>query len=158
MDELTRYELALFFHLLGALLFVAGIILAGVAFEAARRRQRPADIVLLLGLTRVGVVLVGIGALLVLGFGLWLVHLGGFGYGAGWIDAAIALYLAALVLGAIGGRRPKQARQLATRLAGEDAPASAELRALINDPLSLTANYTAAAAVLAILALMVFKP
>jgi uncharacterized membrane protein len=158
MDELTRYELALFFHLLGALLFVAGIILAGVAFEAARRRQRPADIALLLGLTRVGVVLVGIGALLVLGFGLWLVHLGGFGYGAGWIDAAIALYLATLVLGAIGGRRPKQARQLAIRLAGEDAPASAELRALINDPLSLTANYTAAAAVLAILVLMVFKP
>jgi uncharacterized membrane protein len=158
MDELTRYELALFFHLLGALLFVAGIILAGVAFEAARRRQWPADIALLLGLTRVGVVLVGIGALLVLGFGLWLVHLGGFGYGAGWVDAAIALYLAALVLGAIGGRRPKQARQLATRLAGEDAPASAELRALINDPLSLAANYTSAAAVLAILVLMVFKP
>jgi uncharacterized membrane protein len=158
MDELTRYELALFFHLLGALLFVAGIILAGVAFEAARRRQRPADIALLLGLTRVGVALVGIGALLVLGFGLWLVHLGGFGYGAGWVDAAIALYLAALVLGATGGRRPKQARQLATRLAGEDAPASAELRALINDPLSLAANYTSAAAVLAILVLMVFKP
>jgi uncharacterized membrane protein len=158
MDELTRYELALFFHLLGALLFVAGIILAGVAFEAARRRQRPADIALLLGLTRVGVVLVGIGALLVLGFGLWLVHLGGFGYGAGWVDAAIALYLAALVLGAIGGRRPKQARQLATCLAGEDAPASAELRALLNDPLSLAANYTSAAAVLAILVLMVFKP
>lgn len=158
MDELTRYELALFFHLLGALLFVAGIILAGVAFEAARRRQRPADIALLLGLTRVGVVLVGIGALLVLGFGLWLVHLDGFGYGAGWIDAAIALYLAALVLGAIGGRRPKQARQLATRLAGEDAPASAELRALLDDPLSLAANYTSAAAVLAILVLMVFKP
>jgi uncharacterized membrane protein len=158
MDELTRYELALFFHLLGALLFIAGIILAGVAFEAARRRQQPAEIALLLGLTRVGVVLVGIGALLVLGFGLWLVHLGGFGYGAGWVDAAIALYLAALVLGATGGRRPKQARQLATRLAGEDAPASAELRALINDPLSLAANYTSAAAVLAILVLMVFKP
>jgi uncharacterized membrane protein len=158
MDELTRYQLALFFHLLGALLFVAGIILAGVAFEAARRRQRPADIALLLGLTRVGVALVGIGALLVLGFGLWLVHLGGFGYGAGWIDAAIVLYLAALALGAIGGRRPKQARWLATRLAAEDVPASAELRALLNDPLSLAANYTSAAAVLAILVLMVFQP
>jgi uncharacterized membrane protein len=158
MDELTRYQLALFFHLLGALLFVAGIILAGVAFEAARRRQRPADIALLLALTRVGVALVGIGALLVLGFGLWLVHLGGFGYGAGWIDAAIVLYLAALALGAIGGRRPKQARRLATRLAAEDVPASAELRALLNDPLSLAANYTSAAAVLAVLVLMVFQP
>lgn len=158
MDELTRYELALFFHLLGALLFIAGIVLAGVAFEAARRRQRPADIALLLGLTRVGVVLVGIGALLVLGFGLWLVHLGGFGYGAAWIYAAIGLYLAALALGAVGGRRPKQARLLATRLAAANSPANAELRALLNDRVSLAANYTSAAAVLAILVLMVFKP
>jgi len=158
MDEPTRYELALFFHLLGALLFVAGIILAGVAFEAARRRQRPAEIALLLGLTRVGVALVGFGALLLLGFGLWLVHLGGFGYGAGWVNAAIALYLLALALGGVGGRRPKQARRLASRLAAEDAPASAELRALLDDRLSLAANYASAAAVLAILVLMVFKP
>jgi uncharacterized membrane protein len=158
MNEPTRYELALFFHLVGALLFVAGILLAGVAFEAARRRQRPAEIALLLGLTRVGVALVGFGALLLLGFGLWLVHLGGFGYDAGWVDAAIALYLLALALGAIGGRRPKQARRLATRLAAEDGPVSAELRGLLDDRLSLAANYASAAAVLAILALMVFKP
>jgi uncharacterized membrane protein len=158
MNEPTRYELALFFHLVGALLFVAGILLAGVAFEAARRRQRPAEIALLLGLTRVGVALVGFGALLLLGFGLWLVPLGGFGYDAGWVDAAIALYLLALALGAIGGRRPKQARRLATRLAAEDRPVSAELRALLDDRLSLAANYASAAAVLAILVLMVFKP
>jgi uncharacterized membrane protein len=142
MNEPTRYELALFFHLVGALLFVAGILLAGVAFEAARRRQRPAEIALLLGLTRVGVALVGFGALLLLGFGLWLVHLGGFGYGAGWVDAAIALYLLALALTGVGGRRPKQARRLATRLAAGDGPVSAELRALLDDRLSLSANYT----------------
>jgi hypothetical protein len=47
-------DVALFFHLLGALLFVAGIVVAGVAFEAARRRDRPGEIALLLGLTRVG--------------------------------------------------------------------------------------------------------
>jgi uncharacterized membrane protein len=158
MDELTRYQPALFFHLLGALLFIAGIILAGVASEAARRRQRPAEIALLLGLTRLGVALVGIGALLVLGFGLWLVHLGGFGYGAGWVEAAIGLYVAALGLGAIGGRRPKQARRLATRLAAEDGPANAELRALLDDRVSLAANYASATAVLAILVPMVFKP
>jgi hypothetical protein len=37
-------NVALFFHILGALLFVAGIVLAGAAFEAARRRERPAEI------------------------------------------------------------------------------------------------------------------
>lgn len=152
------HDLVLFMHLLGALLFVSGIAVAGVAFEAARRRERPAEIALLLGLTRVGVLLVAIGAPAVLAFGLWLVHLGGFSYGAGWIDAALALYVVALVLGALGGQRPKQARLLAIRLAGDDQPASHELRALLADRLSLAANYGAALAVLAILALMVFKP
>jgi uncharacterized membrane protein len=149
-------EPALFFHLLGALLFVAGIVVAGVGFEAARRRERPAEIALLLALTRTGVLLVAVGALLLLGFGLWLVHLEHVGYDAGWVDASSALYL--IVLGGIGGQRPKRARRLAARLATEDAPANAELRALLDDPLSLAANYISAALVFAILALMVFKP
>jgi len=75
---MTEYNLALFFHLLGAFSLIAGTIVAGVAFEAARRRRHPAEIALLLGLTRIGVVLVGIGTVLVLGFGLWLVELGVF--------------------------------------------------------------------------------
>jgi len=40
-----------------------------VAFESARRRETPAEIVLLLGLSRLGVALVGIDVLLVLGSG-----------------------------------------------------------------------------------------
>jgi uncharacterized membrane protein len=150
-------DVALFFHLLGALLFVAGIILAGAAFEVARRRERPAEITLLLGLTRIGVVLVAVGGLLLAVFGLWLVHLGGFGYGSGWVDAAIALYLVALALGGLGGRRPKQARRLATQLAAEQTPVSAELRTLLDDPLSRAANYGSLVIVLVILVLMVFK-
>ena len=151
-------DVALFFHLLGALVFVAGIVVAGVAFEAARRRERPAEIALLLGLTRIGVALVGLGALLVLAFGLWLVHLDGYGLGTGWIVAALALYVVAMALGGLGGRRPKQARKLAGALAAEGAPASPELRALLDDRVSLVANYASALAVLAILVLMVFKP
>lgn len=151
-------DVALFFHLLGALLFVAGIVLAGVAFEAARRRERPAEVALLLGLTRIGVLLVAVGGLLLPIFGLWLVHLGHFGYGAGWVDAAIVLYVIALALGARGGRRPKQARLLATRLAGDQEPVSPELRALLDDRTSRAANYGSLLAVLVILVLMVFKP
>lgn len=152
------HDLALFFHVLGALLFVAGIVLVGAAFEVARRRDRPAEIALLLGLTRIGVALVALGGLLVPIFGVWLVHLGHFGYGAGWVDAAIALYVIALALGALAGRRPKEARRLASRLAAKQMPVSLDLRALLDDRLSLAANYASAVAVLAILALMVFKP
>jgi uncharacterized membrane protein len=151
-------DVALFLHLLGVLLFVAGIVVAGVAFETARRRTRPAEIALLLGLSRLGAALVAVGALVTPGFGLWLVHLEDLGYGAGWIDAAIALYVVALVLGGLGGQRPKQARLLACELAARDQPANERLRTLLADRGSLAANYGAAVCVLAILALMVFKP
>ncbi len=154
----TAEEWALFFHLLGAFLFIAGVIVAGVAFEAARRRRRPSEIALLLGLTRIGVLLVALGALLVLAFGLWLVQLGRFGYGAGWVVAALALFVVVILLGGVGGQPPKRARKLAVRLAKEGDVESDELRALLDDRLARTLNYLSAALLVAIVVLMVFKP
>jgi uncharacterized membrane protein len=151
-------EWALFFHVLGAFLFVSGVVVAGVAFEAARRRRAPSEVALLLGLARMGVLLVASGAPLVLAFGLWLVRLGRWGYAAGWVDAAFALFVAASVLGAISGRRPKRARVLAERLAREGAVESAELRALLDDRVTLLVNYLSAALLVAIIVLMVFRP
>lgn len=151
-------DVALFFHLLGAFSLVAGMIVAGVAFETARRRDTPAEIALVLGLSRTGVLLVAVGTLLVVGFGLWLVHLGNWGYGAAWVDTALGLLAVTIVLGTVGGQRPKRARVLATRLAADDAPVSAELRALLDHRPTLAANYLAALVLIAIVGLMVFKP
>lgn len=151
-------DAALYLHLLGAFSLVAGTIVAGVAFETARHREDPAEIALLLGLSRIGVVLVAAGTAVVLGFGLWLVHLGGWGYGAGWIDAALGLLVAVIALGALGGQQPKRARKLAVALAREGEPSSDELRTLLDDRAALAANYLAALLLLAIVALMVFKP
>jgi hypothetical protein len=36
--------LALFLHLVGALLFVGGIVVAGIAHSAARRRERASEV------------------------------------------------------------------------------------------------------------------
>ncbi|HEY5429783.1 MAG TPA: DUF2269 family protein [Solirubrobacteraceae bacterium] len=155
---MTDYRVALLLHLVGVLLFAAGIVLAGVAFETGRRQETPAEIALLLGLTRVGVALVGVGSLLLGLFGLWLVHLGDFGYTAGWVDDSIALYVVALVLGAVGGQRPKQARRLAARLHAEHAAVTEQLRELLDDRLSRVANYGSLLAIGAVLVLMVFKP
>lgn len=151
-------NVALFFHLLGAFAFVAGTIVAGVAFETARRKTTPAEIALLLALSRIGVLLVALGTLLVIAFGLWLVHLGDWGYGAGWVDAALGLLAATVILGAVGGQGPKRARKLAGKLAAERAPVSDELRALLDDRATLATNYLSALMLLAIVALMVFKP
>lgn len=152
-------EVVLFLHLAGALAFVAGIVLAGVAFESARRRESPAEIALLLGLARSAVPLVLAGAALVFACGLWLTGLERqVGFGTGWVDAAIALFALALLFGGLGGQRPKQARLLATRLAEDGEEASAELRALLEDPLARRLNYASTILIVAILALMVFKP
>ncbi len=151
-------DTVLFFHLLGVLLFVAGIVLAGVAFEAARRRELPADVALLLGMARIGAVLVVSGGLLLLVCGLWLVDLGDDGLGTAWVDAAIALFALVMLLGGLGGQRPKRARMLATQLAREGGQLDADLRALLDDPVSRVANYASAALVPMILALMVFQP
>ena len=96
--------------------------------------------------------------MLVLAFGLWLVDLTGYGYGDGWVSAALALFGVSSVLGAAGGRRPKQARLLATRLAAEGDRPDPALRRLLLDRTALTLNYGAALAALAVLALMVWKP
>jgi len=155
--DTTTYEVALFFHLLGALLFFAGILLAGAAFELARRQRSSDAIALLLGLSRLGAAAVGAGGLLLPIFGLWLVHLGHWGYGSGWVDWAIGLYAVALVLGGLGGVRPRQARLLASRLARDREPPNEELRALLDDPVSRAENYGALVVAVAIVALMVFK-
>ena len=57
------------------------------------------------------------------------------------------------MLGSLGGRRPRQARLLAERQGQRD-----ELRRLLDDPLSRALNAAAAAAYVAVLALMVWKP
>jgi uncharacterized membrane protein len=150
-------NIALFGHVLGALLFASGIAVAGAAFESARRRDRPGEIAVLLRLARWGVVLVALGGLLLSILGLWLVDLGDFGYGTGWVDAAITLFVLALVLGGLGGRRARQARLLAGHLADKEMPITGELRGLLDHAPSRAANYGSLLLVLAVLVLMVFK-
>ena len=108
----TSYTIALLGHIVGVLLFVSGIVLAGVPFEVARRRSDPAEISLILSLTRIGVLFVAAGTVMVLGFGLWLVHLGRFGYDAGWVQAALVLFVVALALaGSAGAARSRRASE-----------------------------------------------
>ncbi len=130
MTPAWLFDLALCFHLLGAFSLASGTVVAGVGFEMARRRTSCTEIALLLGLARIGALLVVAGTLFAAGFGLWLVELGHFGYGTPWVDAAIGTLALVVVIGAVGGQRPKQARLLASRLAADGLPSSLELRAL----------------------------
>lgn len=149
----------LFFHLLGAVLFFSGAAVAAVGQLAALRKQKPSEIALLLGLTRWGVLLVGIGALLTIGFGSWLVaHIPYWSFHQAWIEWAVALWVVSMVVGGIGGRPARHTRELAERLAREGDRPSEELRRRVADPVSLALSFASGAILVAVLVLMVWKP
>jgi uncharacterized membrane protein len=148
----------LFLHLLGAFAFVAGAAVAGTLQVAALRRDRPSEVLILLRLTRVGVLLVLVGATFTLAFGIALASHVGFGLSPAWIQTSLALWAASVVTGAIGGRTARHARYLAERLAAEGDRPSEELRALVGHRPSLWLSYLSGALVLAIVVLMVWKP
>ncbi len=158
IGPVSPFQIALVLHVFGAIVMLGGILTAGLAFYAARRRERPAEIAAILSLSRWGVLTGAVGFLIVTGFGLWLVDLGGFGYGADWLVATYVLFGVSNLLGAATGRAPKRARLLAERLALEGDRATDELRRLLRDRPSEVLNHVSTALMLAVLVLMVWRP
>jgi uncharacterized membrane protein len=154
----NKYEWLLFLHVTGAFLFLGAAVVALVLSVAALRRDRPSEIALLLRLTSQTTIGFAVGLLLLLVFGLWLVHDAGYGYGDGWIVAALVLFVLSNVFGAVGGERARRARELAERLAAEGDGPSAELKARLRDPIALLLDYGAALLGFAVLVLMIWKP
>jgi uncharacterized membrane protein len=152
------YDWLLFLHVLGAFLVLGGVVLAGVLNFAALRRERPSEIAMLFKFARVGVASIGIGMVLTLVLGLWLVHHVGYGWGQTWIVLALVLWVLANALGGIGGSREKKTRELAERLAAEGDAPSAELTARLRDPVWLALSWGSGIVILVILALMIWKP
>jgi uncharacterized membrane protein len=157
---MTARDWALAIHLLGVVFLFSGMSIAGVAHTAARRRERPSLIAALLGITRVGVLFVVTGSLLVLVGGFWLIEEsnGFYSLRDGWIAAGLILLVASFILGGIGGQQPKRARLLAEDLARADDVPSAELRTMLDSPSALVLNYAAAAAIFAAFILMIWRP
>jgi uncharacterized membrane protein len=153
-----KYEWLLFLHVTGAFLFLGAAVVALVFSVASLRRDRPSEIVLLLRLNAQTTVGFAVGLLLLLVFGLWLVHDAGYGYGDSWIVAALVLFVLSTVFGAVGGERAKPARELAERLAAEGDEPSAELKARLRDPVVRFLDYGAALLGFAVLVLMIWKP
>jgi uncharacterized membrane protein len=155
---LSTNDWLLFLHITGAFLLLGGGVVAGALNIAALRRDRPSEIVLLFGLIRIAVASIMTGTLLAFVFGLWLVHEVGYGYGDGWVIAAIVLLVVANALGGIGGRREEQTAKYAAELAARGDAPSPELRRRVRDPVSLALSYGSGLVLVAILAIMIWKP
>lgn len=155
---MSTYQWLLVFHITGAFLLLGGGTIAAILNLAALRRERPSEIVLLFGLIRLAVAPIVIGSLLAFVFGLWLVHEARYGYGDGWIVVALVVFVVGNALGGIGGRRDERTAQLARQLADSGDEPSAELKARVHDPVSLALSYGSGLAMVAVLAIMVWKP
>jgi uncharacterized membrane protein len=155
---MSLYQWLLVFHVTGAFLLLGGGAIAAALNLSALGRERPSEIVLLFGLIRVAVVAISIGTALAFVFGLWLVHEAGYGYFDGWVVAAFVLLIVANALGGAGGKRDNATAKLARELAASGDAPSPELKARVRDPLSLALSYGSGLVLVAVLALMVWKP
>jgi uncharacterized membrane protein len=155
----STYDWLLMIHVTGAFLFLGGGAAAGILNLRAWYADRPSEVALLLRLiSRVAVPAIGIGSVLSLIFGIWLVHHAGYSYGTFWVWAAIVLWAVAVALGGRGGRYQSKAGTEAARLAGESDTMTPELRTLVRDPVGNALSYGSGLTLVLILVLMIWKP
>jgi len=148
----------LFLHLAGVLLFVGGAIAAAVLRLAATRRERPSETALLLRAVRPAVPLVAGGLVLAIAAGFWLAHEDGIALSSTWLTLTFVLLGWVIVVGAVAGRQDRKTRELAERLAADGDESSSDLARRLRDPLNLALNASMLVAVVAVVALMVWKP
>src|SRR5690348_12561186 len=146
-------------HISGAFLFLGGGAAAGILNLRAWYAERPSEVALLLRLiSRVALPAIGIGSVTSLLIGIWLVHHQGYSYGTFWVWGAIVLWAVAGALGARGGRYQTKAGVEAAALAESGETMTAELRALVRDPVGNALSYGSGLTIVLILILMIWKP
>jgi uncharacterized membrane protein len=155
----STYDWLLMVHVTGAFLVLGGGAAAGILNVRAWRAERPSEIALLLRLTsRLAVPAIGLGSVLTLVLGLWLVHHAGYSYGTFWVWAAIILWAVAAALGGRSGKYQSKAQAEAERLAAADDALTPDLRALVRDPVGNALAYGSGLTLVVILILMIWKP
>jgi uncharacterized membrane protein len=159
---MSKYDWLLFLHLLGAGMLVAGALAYHVIGFAIGRRDRPSEIATLVRLGRPLNVAIPLGAVMALGFGIWLAYTGReipqYKITDEWIIASILLWVIGMALGSQGGRIYAEGGKLAERLAAHGDAPSPELRAIMQSPRAAVMTWASTAALLTILVLMVWKP
>ena len=145
---MDTYDWLLFLHVTGAFLVLGGAVMAGIFNFAALQRERPSEIAVLFRLARVAMIATTAAAADPFPRSVWPKVAG----------ALLVLWVLANALGGIGGGREKQTRELAERLAAEGDAPSKELSSRLRDPVWLALSWGSGVVIVAILALMIWKP
>ena len=156
---MSLYDWLLFLHVLGAFALMAALTLISIVIVATWRAERPSAVAEFAGITRAGGLLVGVGALMTIVFGVWLaIEDDQYRVWDGWVIAAIVLW----AIGTETGRRAADAyRKIgaeAARLAPSDDSPRPELLAKVHGGQAVGMQLVSTAAVLVILVDMIWKP
>lgn len=158
---MSLYDWLLFLHILTAFALVAALVVFWIIGIVARNVDRPAESLRYFRVARPANVLVIVGILGTLVFGIWLaIERDEYQVWDGWIVAALVLWAIATETGRRGGIPYMEAKQLAERLAAEgraEEP-SPELRAKLKDRNGMILNGLSSLAVLLLLIDMIYKP
>jgi uncharacterized membrane protein len=160
LPAVSRYDWLLFLHVLTAFALVAAEVLFTFLIVAGRNLSVPSDLVRLFRLARVGDVVMTIGAIGVLVFGVWLaIDVDDYQLWDGWIIAALVLWA---LFGAVGQRVSKiyyGARDRASALVaeGRNEP-SPELSAIMRSQTGLVLQVASIVIVILFVIDMIYKP
>ena len=158
---MSLYDWLLFLHVLTAFALVAALVVFWIIGIVARNVDRPAESLRYFRVARPANVLVIVGTLGTLVFGIWLaIERDEYKVWDGWILAALVLWAIVTETGRRGGIPYMEARKLAERLAteGHAEEPSPELRAKLKDRNGMILNGLASGAVLLLLVDMIYKP
>ena len=149
------YQVALYFHILGAFGLIAAITVEAISLRGLRNSTRADDALMWLGVSR-GIVMrlapASLGLILISGLYMMATTWGP----RGWILTALAGLVLLAIVGAFGtGMRMAHIGPAIGRTPG---PLSDEARARLRDPILLTSLLVRSAIVLAIALLMTVKP
>ena len=158
---MTFSDWLLFFHIASAFALVAALATFWTIAIAARNVERPVDSLRYFRIAKPANVLIVIGTLGTLIFGIWLaIDFDAYHPWDGWIIAALVLWAISAGLGQRAGQTYAQAQQLAARLSAENrgSEPSVELKALLQSGAAMWMNLASTVAVLLILVIMIYKP
>jgi len=155
----SLYDSLLFLHVLGAFALVGALTLFSIVIVAAWHAERPSDVAALTGITRVGGLLMNAGTLMTVVFGVWLaIDVDQYRVWDGWVIAAIVLWAIAAETGRRWADTYAKIGSEATRLAQSDDSPGRALVAQVRSGQAVGMHLASTAAVLAILADMIWKP
>ncbi|MDX6424009.1 MAG: putative integral rane protein [Gaiellaceae bacterium] len=158
---MSLYDGLLFLHVLTAFALVAALVVFWIIGIVSRNVARPAESLRYFRVAQPANILIVVGTLGTLIFGIWLaVERDEYQVWDGWILAALVLWAVASEAGRRGGLPYMEAKKLAERLAAEgraDEP-SPELHAKLKDRSGMMLNALSSLAVLLLLLDMIYKP